>query len=563
MRKLFLVLFLFCAFAVFSQSNATIVVPDVFTHFVNGYPPNTIVWLAYNNKLYRLLVQVDNSVNMSWVLGNPSRYKALGNLSYADTTIIATKYDIDTLALRPYTETDPFWTADSSAYYKKTYVNNHFTPQTRTLTINGTGYDLSADRSWTVTASETDPYSFHKADSNTVKNPITYSYFTAHKGVSSITAGVGLKGGTITTSGTLRADTSFLETKIHSSLTYEPIIADGTSGQYFSWDKTWRTPTGISYIAGYGMGLTGDTFYNSRYQKNIDTVDVTKSGILVATSGVIGTLVDNSANWNNSFVKSDSNTQKNPITLKYFNDHNTGTTYSGVTPISISGSSISIIPDTLATWRAKQNKGVVAYNRGQWYDTSFTRIYKTFGITLFGTVPNYTIGVDTAKIVTFGDTAITGGKILSKFQYKVKPGNSNGQLPYWDAGQGMWVPSAHMNWNDTSDIFTTKNIYAGGTITANTNLIFNSLNNYLTNSVSDTMVVDSLGYIKKRIKAVYQHEISTDAENNISVPFLLKPTSLVFYNGNMINSTRWSGVGTTTLNVSLDTRQYDKVIIQM
>ena len=205
----------------------------------------------------------------------------------------------------------------------------------------------------------------------------------------------------------------------------------------------------------------------------------------------------------------------------------------------------------------------MAYNRGQWYDTSFTRIYKTFGITLFGTVPNYTIGVDTAKIVTFGDTAITGGKILSKFQYKVKPGNSNGQLPYWDAGQGMWVPSAHMNWNDTSDIFTTKNIYAGGTITANTNLIFNSLNNYLTNSVSDTMVVDSLGYIKKRIKAVYQHEISTDAENNISVPFLLKPTSLVFYNGNMINSTRWSGVGTTTLNVSLDTRQYDKVIIQM
>jgi len=563
MRKLaLLIFFVFCSVTLFSQSNATVVMPDLLTHFVNGYPPNTIIWLSYNNKFYKLEVQVDNTVNMSWVLANRSRYSPAGYLSLSDTVTIATKYDIDTLALRPYTETDPVWVADSSLYYKKAYIVSHFVPKTRTLSINGTAYDLSADRAWTITATETDPYSFHKADSNTVKNPVTYSYFNSHKGITSITAGKGLAGGTITTSGTIRADTSFLETKVHSILTYEPIIADGTTGQYLSWDKTWRTPAGVLYIAGYGMGLTGDTFYNARYQKSIDTVDVAKSGILVATSGVLGTIVNNSSNWDNSFVKSDSNIQKNPITLKYFNDHNTGVVYSGTTPILISGSVIAIAPDTLATWRAKQNKGVVAYNWGQWHDTLLTRIYQDWGTLVSGSAPNYTIKADTSKMVTFGDTAIVGGKIQSKYQYKLRNGDKNGQLPYWDVGLQMWIPSQHMSWNDTSDIFTTKNIYAGGTITANTNLIINSLKNILGNSYSDTTVVDSSGYLKRGLKAVYQYEIGSDAENNITVPFSLKSTTSVYYNGIAIPNTRWSGGGTTVLYVNLDTRKYDKIIIQ-
>lgn len=36
------------------------------------------------------------------------------------------------------------------------YDNSTYTPTSRTLTINGTGYDLSADRSWTVTAGSAD-----------------------------------------------------------------------------------------------------------------------------------------------------------------------------------------------------------------------------------------------------------------------------------------------------------------------------------------------------------------------------------------------------------------------
>ena len=64
------------------------------------------------------------------------------------------------------------------------------------------------------------------------------------------------------------------------------------------------------------------------------------------------------------------------------------------------------------------------------------------------------------------------------------------------------------------------------------------------------------------LTAVYEYEITTDAENNIPIPFALKPTSLVFYNSQIIGSARWSGLGTTTLNVSLDTRKNDKLIIK-
>jgi len=59
----------------------------------------------------------------------------------------------------------------------------------------------------------------------------------------------------------------------------------------------------------------------------------------------------------------------------------------------------------------------------------------------------------------------------------------------------------------------------------------------------------------------YEKEISTDGENNIPVPFPLTATIKVNYNGNLIGQGRWTGVGTTTLNLQLDTRKNDKVII--
>lgn len=56
-------------------------------------------------------------------------------------------------------DTDPLLAADSDLLVPsqkaiKTYADTKV-PQTRSLTINGTAYDLSADRSWTISASAT------------------------------------------------------------------------------------------------------------------------------------------------------------------------------------------------------------------------------------------------------------------------------------------------------------------------------------------------------------------------------------------------------------------------
>lgn len=77
-----------------------------------------------------------------------------------------------------YTETDPIYTA--STWYSTTNNSsnwdtafgwgNHalagYVPSARTITINGTSYDLSANRSWTITASETDTLSTVAARGN-------------------------------------------------------------------------------------------------------------------------------------------------------------------------------------------------------------------------------------------------------------------------------------------------------------------------------------------------------------------------------------------------------------
>ena len=55
----------------------------------------------------------------------------------------------------------------------------------------------------------------------------------------------------------------------------------------------------------------------------------------------------------------------------------------------------------------------------------------------------------------------------------------------------------------------------------------------------------------------FTREIATDAENNIAVGFTLTAKTKVFYNGYIIPQTRWTGVGTRTIALTLDTRKYD------
>lgn len=66
-------------------------------------------------------------------------------------------------------------------------------------------------------------------------------------------------------------------------------------------------------------------------------------------------------------------------------------------------------------------------------------------------------------------------------------------------------------------------------------------------------ITDSIGLA---VNKVFEKEL-TDAENNIDVGFNLASNTLVFYNGNAIKNSLWSGEGTQTINLSLETKQYD------
>jgi len=62
-------------------------------------------------------------------------------------------------------------------------------------------------------------------------------------------------------------------------------------------------------------------------------------------------------------------------------------------------------------------------------------------------------------------------------------------------------------------------------------------------------------------QSIFEKEL-TDSENNIDVGFTLSTTTLIFYNGNAIPSSVWSGSGTQILNLSLQTKLYDKLKIK-
>jgi hypothetical protein len=63
------------------------------------------------------------------------------------------------------------------------------------------------------------------------------------------------------------------------------------------------------------------------------------------------------------------------------------------------------------------------------------------------------------------------------------------------------------------------------------------------------------------INNYFQKELTADAENNIPVGFPIGSKTKVFYNGTLIEQTRWTGSGTSTITLSLDTRKYDTVTI--
>jgi hypothetical protein len=60
----------------------------------------------------------------------------------------------------------------------------------------------------------------------------------------------------------------------------------------------------------------------------------------------------------------------------------------------------------------------------------------------------------------------------------------------------------------------------------------------------------------------YELEVVTPGLTTVSVPFTLSNRTLVWYNGYILSKNLWSGVGTTSITLFIDTKQRDLLKIQ-
>jgi len=59
----------------------------------------------------------------------------------------------------------------------------------------------------------------------------------------------------------------------------------------------------------------------------------------------------------------------------------------------------------------------------------------------------------------------------------------------------------------------------------------------------------------------FEKELVYDGENSIAITFSLVPSSKIYYNGTLLKQNQWSGIGSKTLKLILDTREKDQLTI--
>lgn len=69
-------------------------------------------------------------------------------------------------------------------------------------------------------------------------------------------------------------------------------------------------------------------------------------------------------------------------------------------------------------------------------------------------------------------------------------------------------------------------------------------------------------YIFNRTSPYYEILVSSNGQNNFSIPFSIKTGATIFYKGNILSTDLWSGEGTTTLTVIPITYINDRIIIK-
>jgi hypothetical protein len=64
------------------------------------------------------------------------------------------------------------------------------------------------------------------------------------------------------------------------------------------------------------------------------------------------------------------------------------------------------------------------------------------------------------------------------------------------------------------------------------------------------------------ISNTWTHEIAISSQDTVTVPFTLQNNSIVIFNGSILRNSQWSGVGSSSLILALDTREYDFITIK-
>ena len=86
-----------------------------------------------------------------------------------------------------------------------------------------------------------------------------------------------------------------------------------------------------------------------------------------------------------------------------------------------------------------------------------------------------------------------------------------------------------------------------------------------TDNMNDVFTAGSYEVVNDQNKtgtAKCSHEILAKNENDVNVGFTLNATALVFYNGNVIQNSQWSGVSTNIIHLNFETQTYDYLIIK-
>jgi predicted heme/steroid binding protein len=288
-----------------------------------------------------------------------------------------------------------------------TYSDVGAPPATRTLTINGTGYDLSADRSWTVGDVRTD---------GSYANPswITSLAWSKITGTPTTLSGYGITDGVLNTT-TLTINGTGYDLSANRTWNVGTVTSIATSGPL-----TGGTITGSGTIGITQAGPTSDGYLSAAdwNEFNDKLNDLSATAPITYVAGVIG-ITQSGASSNGYLSSTDWNTFNNKQDALVNPVTGTGTAYylpmwSGTT--TLTDSPLSYSSDTFTFNYNTATGGVVTFANSNGTAYAYTITMNNFGSPR-STVHNYTDGVviqsigatQVSKIFANGNTIIGDG----------------------------------------------------------------------------------------------------------------------------------------------------------